>query len=530
MLGYRQQRLDERYDTIVVGSGAGGLAAAVLLAKFGGQRVLVLERHYAAGGCTQTFRRPGFDWDVGVHYIGQMEDPNSPVRRLFDCLTDGQLQWKAMPEVYDRILIGERCYEFPAGEQHFRERLNGYFPEEAAAVDGYLQAVNECDAAMGRYFAERLLPGWLAGIAGGFLRRPFLHYARLTTAEVIGKLTQNRELAGVLTAQWGTYALPPAQSSFAIHAVVARHYFDGGSYPRGGAGRIAAAMAPIIESHGGAVVLCAEVARILLDAENRAAGVRMADGREIRAANVISDAGVATTFGRLVPPEVPGVGALLHEIEGIPPSLAHVCLYVGLDGAAPELGLTGTNLHICPGPDHDANLARFLADPEAPLPVVFIASASAKDPDFERRHPGHSTVEVVTGAPYEWFQRWENTRWRKRGPDYEAFKAQLTERLLAILYRYVPAARGRVLHAELSTPLSTRDCVNHPRGEMYGLAHTPRRFEVRCLGPRTPVPNLYLAGQDASMAGVMGAFVGGVLAASTVLHRNLFSTIASSRA
>jgi phytoene dehydrogenase-like protein len=64
---------------------------------------------------------------------------------------------------------------------------------------------------------------------------------------------------------------------------------------------------------------------------------------------------------------------------------------------------------------------------------------------------------------------------------------------------------------------------------MYGLAHTPRRFEVRCLGPRTPVPNLYLAGQDASMCGVMGAFVGGVLAASTVLHRNLFSAVAGSR-
>lgn len=50
----------EQWDAIVVGSGIGGLTAAVLLGAHGGKRVLVLERHYAAGGFTHTFRRPGY--------------------------------------------------------------------------------------------------------------------------------------------------------------------------------------------------------------------------------------------------------------------------------------------------------------------------------------------------------------------------------------------------------------------------------------------------------------------------------------
>ena len=86
MFSYRQQAPGDHYDAIVIGSGVGGLAAAVLLAEHG-QRVLVLERHYAAGGFTQTFRRPGFEWDVGVHYVGQVGDPQSPGRLLFDRLT-----------------------------------------------------------------------------------------------------------------------------------------------------------------------------------------------------------------------------------------------------------------------------------------------------------------------------------------------------------------------------------------------------------------------------------------------------------
>lgn len=50
-------KINTNYDAIVIGSGMGGLTAAVGLSKFGGQKVLVLEQHYTAGGFTQTFSR-----------------------------------------------------------------------------------------------------------------------------------------------------------------------------------------------------------------------------------------------------------------------------------------------------------------------------------------------------------------------------------------------------------------------------------------------------------------------------------------
>ena len=57
------------WDTIVIGSGIGGLTAACALARRG-QRVLVLEQHAVAGGMTQTFGRQGWTFATGVHYIG----------------------------------------------------------------------------------------------------------------------------------------------------------------------------------------------------------------------------------------------------------------------------------------------------------------------------------------------------------------------------------------------------------------------------------------------------------------------------
>src|ERR1035437_1047795 len=127
---YRQANVEDRFDAIVIGSGMGGLTAASLLASHASQCVLVLERHYTPGGFTQVFRRPSYQWAVGVNYIGQVNDPGSPVRASFDHLTDGRLQWHAMPDVYDRIVLGGREYEFPSGAERLRDRLKGHFPSE----------------------------------------------------------------------------------------------------------------------------------------------------------------------------------------------------------------------------------------------------------------------------------------------------------------------------------------------------------------------------------------------------------------
>ena len=519
-VSYKQHPPENGFDAIVIGSGIGGLASAALLAQHAGKRVLVLERHYTAGGFTHVFHRPEYEWDVGVHYIGQM-GIGAPMRALFDEITEGRLKWNRMPEVYDRIRIADRSYDFVSGADCFTERLREYFPREVAAISGYLAQVRDAARASRLFFAEKALPAVLARVAGPLMRRRFLSYARRTTGETLARLTGNGELVAVLTGQWGDYGLPPGQSSFGMHAVIAEHYLEGGFYPVGGASRIAASVAPAIERVGGQILVGAEVEQILLDAHHRAVGVRMADGRELRAPLVLSDAGAWNTYARLLPPDAPGRARALAEIGRIPVSKSHMSLYVGLrrEPGEPEFG--DTNLWIYPSADHDANVARSAADPEQPFPVLFISFPSAKDPDFARRHPGRATIEVVTLAPYGWFERWADTRWRRRGADYDALKQKLAERLRIELERHVPAVRGKIDYYELSTPLSTRHFANYHQGQIYGPACTPQRFQVRALSPRTPVPNLYLTGADAAVLGVTGALAGGALAASAVLRQNL---------
>ena len=76
------------YDALVIGSGIGGLTAAGLLSAVADRKVLVLERHTEPGGLTHAFRRDGAAWDVGVHYVGELE-PGSQGRAYFDYLSGG---------------------------------------------------------------------------------------------------------------------------------------------------------------------------------------------------------------------------------------------------------------------------------------------------------------------------------------------------------------------------------------------------------------------------------------------------------
>ncbi len=524
---YKFNPVTEAYDAIVVGSGIGGLATAALLAKYGERKVLVLERHYTPGGFTHVFHRPGYEWDVGVHYIGQVQ-PGSMLRSVFDAVGDGRIQWEDMGDVYDRIVIAGDAYDLPKGRERFRESMKSRFPGEEAAIDAYLAAVRDANAAIGPFQASKVLAGPVAAVAGPLMRRRFLGWSDRTTREVLEGFTRNQRLIAVLTGQFGDYGLPPGQSSFVMQAMIANHYMKGGYYPVGGAGVIVESIAPVIERSGGRVLINAEVAGIVVEG-GRAVGVKMAaDGATLRAPIVVSDAGVVNTFERLLPRDVAESRGLLRDLGRVQPSTAHLCLYVGCRESAQALQLPRHNIWVYPHDDHDRSVADGIRDPDAPMPVVFISFPSAKDPDFERRHPGRATVEVIGVAPHAWFDRWRGTRWKKRGADYEAFKARLAQRMLEALYEQVPQLRGKVDFHELATPLTTEHFCNFAQGEIYGVDHTPQRFRQRFLAPATPVKGLYLTGADIVTCGVGGALMGGVLTASAILKRNLVTAIRES--
>ncbi|KJK33567.1 FAD-dependent oxidoreductase [Lentzea aerocolonigenes] len=526
---YVRSQVGDAWDAIVIGSGIGGLAAAGFLAR-DGRRVLVLERHTTAGGCTQVFRRAGYEWDAGLHYMGEVHRPDSRLRQIFDHITGGALEWAPMPEIYNRFFIGDREYAIPAGVSKFAESLKGYFPEESRAVDAYLDLVFETARAAKTFFANRALPPALAETTYAQMCEPFLVQADRTVTDVLSELTEDQELIAVLCGHFGDYSLEPWRASFGMHAMLIQHYLDGANFPVGGSGRIAETVAEVVRAAGGAVLIGAEVASIIIGADGAAQGVTMADGRRFTAPVVISDAGIAATVNRLLPAEVAQRSGLADRCRTMESSLGWVVLNIGIKESTSDLGLDGTNIWAHGGADLKARVAAHQADPHGePMPVYFLSFPSAKDPSWEQRYPGRTTIDICGLTTWSLFEPFAGTRWMGRGEEYDKLKDRLIEEMLGQVLRFCPQLAGKIDHVELATPMSFNHFLGRTTGDFMGMAHTPERFRQRWISAHTPVPGLYFSGQDVVSAGVSGAMVGGATAAAAVLGRNVLEELATSR-
>lgn len=517
----KKHPIADAYDAIVIGSGMGALTTAAVLAKTTDRRVLVLEQHYTAGGFMHSFKRPGYEWDVGVHYVGEIETPGG-LGQIIDFVTDGAVRWADFGDTYDEIVIGEDRYAYRRGRDAWRDTMCGYFPSETRAIDRYLKRVESLFLPSRLYFADKVLPRGLSRFVGPALRAPLRRIARASLHDVLTDLTDNPRLRAVLAGQWGDYGLPPREGSFAVHAMVAQHYRRGAYYPVGGSAGIVAAVESVLDGRGGRIATNARVTDIL-EERGAAIGVRLENGQEVRAPLVISGAGVPATERMLA------AGVAKDELSDIvratSASTGHASLYVGVEGDARDLKLPAHNIWVYPGEDHDAQVAAWRESLDAPLPVAFCSFAAARDPAWATKHPGRSTLEVLTLCDHRVFAEWEGTKWKNRGAEYDERKAAVSERLLEVLYEQVPSVRGKVAHHELSTPLTTAHFAGHPSGEIYGVACTPARFDEHRMRPQTRLKGLWLTGADVCSPGVAGAAIGGVLSAMAITKKNYLSSV-----
>jgi len=534
-----KKKIPDDLDVIIIGSGIGGLVTAAYLSRIG-KRCLVLEQHYIAGGCTHAFVEHGYEFDTGVHYIGNIEKR----KKILDLITETPIEWDQMGKdnnlIYDEICIGDKnpkIYNFRAGKDNFINDLVLKFPDERAAIEEYVRLCVDVSKKDMFFNLKIVKPIWLSYIINYFCSNSFFKMNNKTALEVIQTLTTDKDLQSVLLSQFGDYGHTPSKASFFLHASVANHYFEGGWYPRGGSEEIAKKIIPVIEKTGGRVLVGREVSSIIID-NTSAVGVLVNMNPEgfsdkppisIYAPTIISACGVLNTYNKLLPKQVIPKN-LINNINKIGPSGTMVYLFVGMNDTPTNLGLRSSNIWHWPTDtgDYDEMLEKFYQNPkEAPIPM-FIGFPCAKDSTWSDRYPGKSNAVILTMIDYKLFEKWEDAPQGKRGEEYEEFKKMFENRILEEgLYKYYPQCREKVDYTMVGSPLTFNFYIGSTMGEVYGLDGTCDRFKINdWLRPKTDIPGLYLTGCDITTLGVTGGLMSGVLTAHAVAgYGNLLDII-----
>uniref|UniRef100_A0A671YE94 Si:ch1073-13h15.3 n=1 Tax=Sparus aurata TaxID=8175 RepID=A0A671YE94_SPAAU len=518
-------RVPENLDVIVIGSGIGGLTAGATLAK-AGKKVLVLEQHDQAGGCCHTYIEKGFEFDVGLHYIGQVHE-NSLLRIAFDQISEGQLEFQELKQHFDTIQIGvgddKRDYTIFSGKTEMKAHLLKQFPDDTEAIETFFK-IMKVSAKKTHYLATlKLIPQWVSlfllksGIAD--LVSPVFRLTGTCAADFVNTLTSNKDLQVIFSYLF--YGVPPKDSSILINALLIHHYKRGAYYPRGGASEIAFHIIRTIQKYGGNCLVRAPVSQIMVNEKGAAYGVKVRKGQEeveVHAPVVVSNCGIFTTFQKLLPPEIRVNTDVQKRLDMMKHGRGSFLVFSGFDGTEEELGLESTNFWLFKNNDMDKSMEDYfaLSKEEAPdnIPMMFITMPSAKDPEAKLRHPGKSCMTILTMVKYEWFEEWKDTSVRKRGDEYYNYKMRFANNLFNWL-----------VFQDVATPLTNMHYLGAQRGAMYSAEHNLDRFQAEAVARNrcnTPIKNLYISGQDVFSCGIAGALHGGLLCASTVLDHIVY--------
>lgn len=289
-------------DVVIIGSGIGALTAAADLVS-NGATVGVLERYLIPGGSSGSFRRHDYSFDVGASMIfgfGERGTTNlltralAKVGRRLDTIPDQVQVRYHLPDGLDVRV--HRDYE------KFLTELGDRFPHERRGIKKFYDACwsvfNSLNAMPLRSLEE---PNYLLRV---FLQHPLsclnlLRFLTRNAGDFVRKYIKDEALIRFIDMECFSWSVSTADLSPMINAgmVFSDRHYGGVNYPVGGVGRIAEELvAGIEEQKGSWVQYGARVTGVLFDGDGKACGVKLANGAEVHARAVISNATRWDTF------------------------------------------------------------------------------------------------------------------------------------------------------------------------------------------------------------------------------------------
>ncbi|MCP3064404.1 phytoene desaturase family protein [Myxococcus sp. K38C18041901] len=469
---------DTRRDgrrVLVIGSGFGGLAAAVRLAARG-WRVTVLERRAVPGGRAHAFQQDGFTFDAGPTVI-TCPHLLEELWTLAGRKLSEHVELRPVTPLYRMRFPDGFTFDYHTDRERMLESVRSVSPGDEA---GYLAL----SARVERMYEAGIGPLMSAPVPHVLSLAPFTaalvrDEAFRTMYGLVSRHVKDERLRQALSFHPLLIGGSPFSAASAVYTsiqFVERRW--GGFFPVGGTGALVRGLVSLLESLGGEVRYDSEVSEITVEGR-KATGVRVGSGAWLPAEAVVSNADAAWTYRYLLPRHVRShwtddriqqarysmsVFLWYFGTRRQYPEVAHHTLLFGRDFRGMFSGLSGSGQ-----PSQD--------------PLLYLHRPTATDAGLAP--PGHDAFYVLAPVPH----LGEGSNWKARA---ETFRRMLAERLSRTV---LPGLESELVTSRVFTPEDFRDDLRSFRGAAFSFAPTLLQTTfLRAQAKSEDVDRLYLVG------------------------------------
>ncbi len=459
----------EDRSVIIIGAGFAGLSAGIY-AQMNGYRTQIFEMHNLPGGLCTAWKRKGYTIDGCIHWLVG-SSPRSGLYRTWEEVGVAQgREFIDMDEYMRHESADGRTLILYADVDRLERHLLAFSPQDAEPIREFTRGIRMCldfdrpsesEPPLKR-LQKGLKLGWMLLTRGRKMRR----WMNISTEEFVTRL-QDPVLREALRDMW----FPEFSMFFMLFTFAFLHNRNAG-YPIGGSLPMSKAMAERYESLGGVIHYDQRVEKILVE-EDRAVGVRLADGSERRSGRVISAAdGYTTLFHMLEGRYADETIREPYETWPVFPPL----LYVGV----------GVNRTFDDEPRTVSGISFSLRRPtEIGEAVRHRMAVHIFNHDRTLAPAGKTTLVVMMPSSHEY--------WKGLAQDqstYQEQKDQVARTVVELLDQRYPGVSEQVEMVDVATPLTFERYTGNWKGSFEGWLITPENAFTLMKPMRQTLPGL----------------------------------------
>jgi all-trans-retinol 13,14-reductase len=486
----------KKYDVVIIGSGLGGLLCGYILCKQG-YSVIILEKSPVIGGCLQSFKRNGYLFDTGMHYIGSMEEGQLLNRfwhyfQLYDKIPLRKLDENA----FDIISYKGQRYSSAMGYDNYVEHLSEIFPKERKSLNDYVNLLQKIATSSPLSRLEE----------SDNLQPLNTDYVKRSVNEYLDEITSNNTLRSVIAGNLPLYGGIYGKTPFYIHAFIHNSYIQGAYRIVGGCQAIANNLEESIRKMGGIVNTNSKV--ISLKGIEKVEKAITEDGEIYEGKQYISDIHPKRMIELLDSNLIKR--SYCRRIRNTPESIGGFSLYIGFKpNSVPYLNSNFFHYDV----DDIWTCADYTIN-DWPRGYLFMHQPPVDNGNYS------NTAVMISYMRYDDVKRWKGTTVEHRGADYEAFKEEHAKRMINKLEEAFPGIKSNIAYYNISTPLTYEDYTGTEEGSMYGMIRDVTSPVQTIVSQQTYISNLYMTGQNTNSHGMLGVTNGALLTCGKLVGLN----------